>query len=150
MNKTTLFTIFCVLAFNLNAQAVLKDTVTYGKVTIQKDRRIDMLGEKMLAYNIALTKNVRSGKGYRLMLLTTNDRNLAMQLRSKLLQQFPEHKVYMVFQNPFIKLKMGNFTEREEAERFRKQLLRIKMTPGNIYLVPENIEIKPAKEEDQD
>jgi hypothetical protein len=140
----------CVLAFNLNAQAVLKDTVVYGKVSIQKDRRIDMLGEKMLAYNIALTKNVRSGKGYRLMLLTTNDRNLAMQLRSKLLQQFPEHKVYMIYQNPFIKLKMGNFSERDEAERVKKQLLRIKMTPGNIYIVPENIEVKPSKEEDQD
>ena len=104
----------------------------------------------MLAYNIALSKNIRSGKGYRLMLLTTNDRNLAMQLRSKLLQQFPEHKVYMIYQYPFIKLKMGNFSEREEAERVKKQLLRIKMTPGNIYIVPENIEVKFAKEEDQD
>ena len=82
------------------------------------------------------------------MVLSTNDRNLAMQLRSRLLQQYPEHKVYMIYQNPFIKLKMGNFVEKTEAESFRKYLLGQKLLPGNIYLLPENIELKPEPEEE--
>jgi hypothetical protein len=94
----------------------------YAKVIIKKDKRIDVLGEKMYAYNAGLAKSILSARGYRLMVLSSNDRNLAMKLRSSLLQQYPEHKVYMVYQNPFIKLKMGNFVEKTEAENFRKQL----------------------------
>jgi hypothetical protein len=103
----------------------------------------------MYAYNAALAKNIRSGKGYRLMLLSTNDRNLAMQLRSRLLQLYPEEKVYMVYQNPFIKLKMGNFEDKGDAENFKKQLLKQRIVPGNIYLLPENIEIKPSSDEEE-
>lgn len=148
MNKFFLFALLFVLAVNVNAQTIITDTMNNGTVIIEKDERLDILGEKMLAYNINLAKSVRSGKGYRLMVLRTNDRNMAMQLRSKLLQQFPEHKVYMVYQNPFIKIKMGNFTDKDEAENVKNYLIRSKMIMGNIYLVPETIEIKPPKEED--
>lgn len=147
MKKGVIFIISIMLTGNLMAQETIADTVRYANVVIKKDARVDVLGEKMLAYNIGLSKNIRSGKGYRLMVLSTNDRNLAMQLRSKLLQQYPEHKVYMIYQNPFIKLKMGNFVEKEEAENFKKQLLKQKIMPGNIYVLPENIELKPEIEE---
>ena len=147
MKKGVIFIITIMLTGNLMAQETIADTVRYANVVIKKDARVDVLGEKMLAYNIGLAKNIRSGKGYRLMVLSTNDRNLAMQLRSKLLQQYPEHKVYMIYQNPFIKLKMGNFVEKEEAENFKKQLLKQKIMPGNIYVLPENIELKPEIEE---
>ena len=126
------------------------DTTEYGTVTVNKDKRIDILGEKMLAYNVALAKNIRSGKGYRLMLLSTNDRDVAMSLRSKLLQQYPEHKVYMAYQNPFIKIKMGNFVEKADAEKLKKQLLAQKLVTGNIYVLPETIEIKPEAEEEEE
>jgi len=148
MNKCLLFSFLVLLAFNVNAQTIVTDPINNGTITIEKDERIDILGEKMLAYNINLAKSVRSGRGYRLMLLRTNDRNMAMQLRSKLLQQFPEHKVYMIYQNPFIKLKMGNFVDKDEAENFKKYLIKNKLSPGNIYLVAETVEIKPPKEEE--
>ena len=149
MKKGLIFIISILLAGTVFAQETTVDSVKYTNVVINKDARIDVLGEKMLAYNIGLAKNIRSGKGYRLMVLSTNDRNLAMQLRSKLLQQYPEHKVYMIYQNPFIKLKMGNFVEKEAAENFKKQLLKQKIMPGNIYILPENIELKPEMEEQE-
>ena len=137
-------------SFDSIAQATSTDTSYFATVHIQKDERLDVLGEKMYAYNASLAKNILSGKGYRLMVLSTNDRNLAMQLRSRLLQQYPEHKVYMIYQNPFIKLKMGNFVEKAEAENFKKHLLGQKMLPGNIYVLPENIELKPEPEEEME
>lgn len=133
-----------------NTTLPVTDTTTYGTVTVNKDRRIDILGEKMYAYNVALAKNIRSGKGYRLMLISTNDRNVAMNLRSRLLQQYPEHKVYMTYQTPFIKLKMGNFVEKADAEKLKKQLMQQKLVPGNIYVLPETIEIKPEIEEEEE
>lgn len=126
------------------------DTATYGTVAVSKDKRIDILGEKMFAYNVALAKNIRSGKGYRLMLLSTNDRNVAMNLRSRLLQQYPEHKVYMAYQTPFIKIKMGNFVEKADAEKLKKQIMAQKLVPGNVYVLPETIEIKPEAEEEEE
>ena len=139
-----------ILAFSFTmAQETKPDSMLYGTVSVSKDDRINLLGEKMLEYNMMLAKNIRASKGYRLMLMSTNDRDLAMQLRTRLLRQYPEHKVYMAYQAPFIKLKMGNFESREEAEDLKKQLLRQKLTPGNIYVVPETIELKPEKEEEE-
>ena len=148
MKKYALFGVILILAGTATAQTLSADTMIYGTVTVNKDDRIDILGEKMYEYNVALAKNIRSGKGFRLMLMSTSDRNQAMQLRTKLLRQYPEHKVYMAFQSPFIKLKMGNFEDREEAESLRKQLLKQKITPGNIYIIPETIELKPEKIEE--
>jgi hypothetical protein len=127
----------------LEAQIITIDTLNNGTVLLQKDSRIDILGQKMGDYNTSLAKNIRSGKGFRLMLLTSNDRNVVMQTRSKLLQQYPEHKIYMIYQSPFIKLKMGNFIEKTEAEKLKKQLLSQKIVTGNIYILSETIEIKP-------
>lgn len=126
-----------------NSTTASADTVVYGAVSVSKDKRVDILGEKMHAYNVALSKNIRSGKGFRLMLLSTNDRNVAMNLRSRLLQLYPEHKVYMAYQSPFIKIKMGNFVEKADAEKLKKQLMSQKLVAGNIYVLPETIEIKP-------
>ena len=121
------------------------DTVVIGEIIVNKDFRIDILGKKMAEYNEALSKNIRSAKGYRLMLLSTNDRNMAMQLRSRLLQQYPDQKVYMTYQSPYIKIKFGNFIEKEEAERFRKHLMNQYIVSGNIYILNEMIEVKPEK-----
>lgn len=135
---------------NASAQNSTADTTVYGTVSVSKDKRIDILGDKMYAYNVALAKNIRSGKGFRLMLLSTNDRNVAMNLRSRLLQMYPEHKVYMAYQTPFIKIKMGNFVDKTDAEKLKKQLLAQKLVTGNIYVLPETIEIKPEADDDDE
>lgn len=132
------------VVFPAKSQAI-QDSVIYGKVIVNKDYRIEILAKKMAEYNEALSKNIRSAQGYRLMLLSTNDRNMAMQLRSRLLQQYPDQKVYMIFQSPYIKMKFGNFIERIDAERFRKHLMNQNIVPGNIYILPEMIEVKPEK-----
>lgn len=143
MKHISLLFLFIGIVFGAQAQNNQPDSSVFANVVIMKDRRIDVLGTKMYEYNHALSKNIRSGKGYRLMLLSTNDRNEAMQLRARLLQQYPEHKIYMIYQNPFIKLKMGNFVEKDDAEKLRKELQSYRVVSGNIYIVPETIEIKP-------
>ena len=79
------------------------------------------------------------------MLLSTTDRSQALQVRSQLIQLFPEQSVYKTFQSPYIKLKFGNFLEKEEAEDMRKDIVAARIVPGNIYLVPEMVESKPDK-----
>ena len=121
------------------------DSVMQGKITVVKDERIDLLGKKMAEYNESLANKIHMARGYRLNLLSTTDRALAIQVRSQLLQQFPEQGVYMTFQSPYIKLKFGNFIEREDADKMRKQLTAANIVPGNIYVVPDMVEVKPDK-----
>ena len=121
-----------------------------GKIMVIKDSRIDLLAKKEAEFNEALALGPRIGKGFRLMVLSTNDRAQAMKVRSTLLQQFPDQKVYMSFQPPYIKLKFGNFVERSEADQYRKDISNAKLVSTNIYIVPENIEIKPDKNKEKE
>ncbi|MES2429674.1 MAG: SPOR domain-containing protein [Bacteroidota bacterium] len=115
-----------------------------GTVTVIKDSRLDILAKKEAEFNDSklLPNNLYAVKGYRLMLMSTNDRAMAMNVRSQLLQRYPEHKVYMSFQAPHLKLKFGNFMDKEEAEKYKKELIKSKLITTNIYLIPEMIEVK--------
>ncbi len=113
-----------------------------GKVTVIKDPRLDILAKKEYEFNTLGTKNA---KGYRLLVISSNDREKVMAVRSKLLQTFPDQKVYMKFEFPNIKLRFGNFVEKPEAEKVKDMLMKMKLVPNNIYVVPEVVEVKPDK-----
>ena len=114
-------------------------------VTVTKDDRIDLLGKKMAEYNEGLANKIHLEKGYRLMLLNTTERNQALQVRSRLMQLYPEQNVYMTFQSPYIKLKFGDFLEKDDAEKMKKEISDSRIVTGNIYVVPEMVEVKPDK-----
>ncbi|MEO7802643.1 MAG: SPOR domain-containing protein [Ginsengibacter sp.] len=142
--------IFCFLFVSLKSFTQVADTAHDSpKVFVHKDYRLDALEKKYAEINETAAKMAaRSAMGYRLQVLSTNDRDLAMQTKSKLLQRFPEQKTYMFFQLPYVKLRFGNFKTREEAEKYRKQVSRM-MDGASIYIVSERIEVKPEKEEEQ-
>ena len=157
MKQFITFLFILVAGFAANAQTtpavkppvkpviVPADTVLSGKVTIQKDPRLELLAKKEAEFNAIAALGPRAAKGYRLMVLNSNDRNLAMKVRGQLLQSFPDQKVYMSFQAPFIKLKLGNFLDKDEAEKMKKQITAKKIVTNNVYVVPEVIEVKGDK-----
>ena len=126
----------------VSAQNSSVDTVYTGTIVVNKDPRLDILAKKEYEFN---TLGMKSAKGFRLLVLSSNDREKVMSVRAKLLQQFPDQKVYMTFQAPFIKLKFGNFVEKAEAEKFRDQLSKTRIVTTNVYIVPEIVEVKPDK-----
>ncbi len=146
MKKATLIIITGLICFSGHAQ----DSAMGGKVTIIKDNRLDELARKEAVFNEVLSKKPRAGKGYRLMLLSTNDRTQAMNVRAKLLQRYPDQKVYTIFQPPYIKLKFGDFVEKADAENVRKDIIKTKLLAGNIYVVPDTIEVKPDKTKEEE
>ena len=152
MKKIVLLYLIALLVDNATAQNTLNtvdSTRPAGKVTIIKDSRLDELAKIEAAFNEDMVAKAKTtARGYRLMLLSTNDRILAMKVRTQLLQRYPEQKVYMSFQPPYIKLKFGNFLDKEEAEDYRDEILRNKLVTSNIYLSAETIEVKPDKNKD--
>ena len=145
MNSKRLIFIILSLAFTFGVKA--QDSIVAPRdFSVVKDERVDLLGKKMAEYNESLANKIQMVRGYRLMLLNTTDRALAMQVRSTLLQQYPDQKVYMTFLSPYIKIKFGNFLDKEEADKVRKQLIASKVVTGNVYLLPEMVEQKPEKQ----
>ena len=149
--KIIFFLIPTILIFSVGFSQTPGDSIVRGTIVVFKDPRIDMLGKKMAEYNASYTeKSSRgplNGRGYRLMVISTNNRDLAMKVRSELYQFFPDQKQYMSYQLPNIKIKLGNFPEKEEAERARKLILDLKLVPNNIYILSETIELKPEKKD---
>ena len=143
--STIIFTV------EMNAQKIT-DSTMMGTAVVIKDPRIDILGKKMAEYNSSLstvtyTNGLTSAKGYRLMVISTSDRELAMKIRAQLYQMFPDQKQYMSYQMPNIKVRFGNFLDKADADRARKQIMATKLVANNIYVLPETIEVKPSKEE---
>ncbi len=135
----------CCTMAGIQAQTAVKDTAVNGNITVIKDARLNLLEKKEAAFNEALALAPKVGKGYRLIILSTTDRELAMRVRTQLIQRYPDEKIYMSFQPPYIKLRFGNYVEKPDAEDMRKDILKNKIVTGNIYIVPENIEVKPEK-----
>ncbi len=84
------------------------------------------------------------------MVLNNNDRDYAMKVRAQLLQNFPEQKLYMTYQAPFFKIRFGNFLEKGDAEKYKKMIAAQKIVTNNVYVVPETIEVRPDKENEED
>ena len=124
------------------AQTGIDDTSVVAKITVNKDPRLDILAKAQ--YEINNTSR-RFAKGYRLFVLKTNNRDYAMQVRSYLLQNFPDEKVIMSYQSPFIKMKFGDFGDKADAEKYRDLILKGGVVTGNVYIVPDTIELKPDK-----
>lgn len=130
------------ILFLLIFQALQSQTVT-----IVKDPRLDMLLKKQAELNKEVDKlNNKTGPGYRIMVINTNDRMKALEVKSRMMSDFPEEKSYMVYQSPYFKIMIGNFRTRPEAEPLQRKIQEI--WPTGIIIVPSTVEYKPEKEEE--
>jgi hypothetical protein len=109
---------------------------------LKGDQRITLLMMKQSELNEAAWKNRRNQPGYRILVITTRDRNEAMTVKTELMKRYPEEKSYLLFQSPYYKIQIGNFKERKVAEDFRKDLQRI--YTNNIQVIPATIEVTPT------
>ncbi len=148
MKYLVVFFLGCLVSCQLIAQSA--DSTVANKIVVHEDYRMEVLARKEADVNTAILKaQARMAKGYRLMILNTNDRVYAMKVRGELLQKYPDQKTYMWFANPYIKIKFGNFKTQDEAEPYRKAISKM-MNGATIYMMPETIEVKPDKDFDPD
>jgi len=113
-------------------------------IIVHKDARIDLLVKKQIEINEITTRDARRFvQGYRILVVSSNDRNKVMAAKSKLYQQFPALQVYLMYQAPFYKLKAGNFKERKDAEDYLPNVQQI--FPSGVYIIRDTIEVNPDK-----
>jgi hypothetical protein len=139
MYKSLLIVVLVLAAMGLSAQT---DT---GSVIVNKDPRLDLLIAKQIEINEVTTRDSRrTGPGFRILVISSNNRNKVIEAKTKVYRKFPELKAYMMYQSPFFRLKVGNFKERTEAEEYLAEVQRL--FDGGVYIVPDNIEVRPETE----
>jgi hypothetical protein len=130
-----------VLCSLISALAMAQDS---SSVTVHKDPRIDQLVKKQIEINEYTTRDDRRyTQGFRILVVSTNDRNKANDAKMKLYKNFPELKAYLMYQSPYFKLKAGNFKDQKEAEVYLKKMQVY--FPTGIYIIRDIIEVNPDK-----
>jgi len=138
MKKLLFFSSFFLTA-NLFAQTT--DTADSNSVVVHKDPRIELLMAKQAEINEATSRDSRkTAKGYRLMIISTNQRNEAIAAKTKIYTYFPELKAYLWHQSPYYKVKAGNFKDRKEAEDYQKKVNVY--FPKGVFIMNDIIELK--------
>lgn len=117
----------------------------YGNsVAVFKDPRIDVLLKKQAEINDVSTRSGskrRTARGYRVLVISTNNRNEAIAAKTKIYNYFPELKAYMWHQSPFYKVKAGNFTSRSEAVSYQQRIAPY--FPNGVFIMNDVVEVKP-------
>ena len=140
-----LFLLFTSLSFSQDS--TWKKNPDSNSVIVHKDPRLDLLVKKQAEINEEISRNARKNmKGFRLLVINTNNREEAIAAKTKVYSYFPELKAYLIYQSPYFRLKVGNFKEREDAEDYQKKLK--KYFPKGVFIMNDTIEMKPEKETD--
>src|SRR5690349_7148121 len=113
-----------------------------ASVVVNKDPRIELLVNKQIEINEVTTRNSRrAAPGFRILVISSSDRNKVIEAKSSMYREFPELKTYMMYQSPFFRLKVGNFKERTDAEEDLPRIQRF--YPTGVYIVTDTIEVRP-------
>jgi SPOR domain len=140
-----------IIKFSCFAQ---KDTAWVVKtdsnsVILHKDHRLDLLVKKQAYINEVTSRDSRrTDKGFRLMIISTSNRDEALAAKTKVYTYFPELKAYLWHQSPYYKVKAGNFKDRKDAEAFQRRLNTY--FPKGVFIMKDIIELKPSKNNEDD
>ena len=110
-------------------------------VVVERDPRVDQLVKKQIEINEATTRESRRYvQGFRIQVVNSPDRSKVLAAKTKVYEQFPDWKAYLLYQSPNYKLRVGNFKTQDEAQDAMKQLA--KFFPAGLYVIPDVIELK--------
>jgi hypothetical protein len=123
MHKSIIFAVFLILPISLWGQTVAYDLPTdliqksvrgEGEVVIHEETGIPFL----LDTHIEMNKRHRYFDGYRIQLYSGSGqkaKHLALEVKGKILELFPDEPVYISFTAPFWRVRVGNYRNKHEA-----------------------------------
>ncbi len=107
-----------------------------NRINVQQDARVDSL----LKVHIEMNERRDGTDGFRLEIFFSSGvkaRNNAMEVRTEFLREYPDVPVYMTFQSPNFKLRVGDCRTKSDALRLKD---RIKKNYPNAFIVPDLIQ----------
>lgn len=141
-----LFLLACTYCVNAQADVVKEP---HGSIIVTKDPRIDILSAKQAEINKKAVMLERSTNtpGYRIQVINTNNRDEANTVKAEMLRRFPDQKVYLLYQAPNFRVRIGNFLTQKEGSSLQKMIAKLYPQRG-IYFVADRIEV-PISPDDE-
>jgi hypothetical protein len=131
--KLTILSIFLIYSFTVLAQNdIAKDsTSTKSNVSVTKDSRIDNLIE---TYKSSFTV-----QGYRIQIYSDNKKQPARDEKAKFLSLYNNVRAHEIYQQPYFKIRVGDFRTKLEAYKFQKEIVS---NFPNSFIVKDEIEVE--------
>lgn len=112
-----------------------------------RDVRFDSLIIKRAEINKRLSYAIQiPSRGFRVQVMSTSDRTKALDAKTKILTNYPQHKVYLLYQAPYFKIRVGNFINKKEANELSKELQSL--FSAGVIIVNSDIELTKKERED--
>jgi len=89
--------------------------------------------------------SIHSGRGFRILIYSGTDRNKANQTKADFMRKHPGKRVYMTYSLPQYKIKVGDYTSRQEANELYRQLSG---SYSPCMVVPDIVEINTFRKND--
>ena len=69
-----------------------------------------------------VTQKPKTMQGFRVQIASTTNRTEANQMKTEFLRHYPDKRAYVTYQQPYFKLRVGDFEQRTEATRFMNDI----------------------------
>jgi hypothetical protein len=112
----------------------LADVSAQNRVKLISDPKLDSLVSK----NIEINKSQQTIDGYRIQLFSGSERNNANALRTRFKTDYPDENVYLIYQQPYFKLRVGDYRNLIEAQ---EMYLQLQKTFDQLLIVPDKINL---------
>ena len=117
------------------SQPVQASKTTFSDSPLHVNKRLDAILDTIAMRN----KSVKFTNGFRIQIYVGNDRKSADDAKIYTYQKYPEIFPYLSYQQPIYKVKIGDFLNRMDAERYYSD---IKDLYPSAMILPDRVEIK--------
>jgi SPOR domain len=118
-----------------DSQPVQSSKSAISDSPLHVNKRLDAILDTIAMRN----KSVKFTNGFRIQIYVGNDRKAADDAKIYTYQKYPEIFPYLSFQQPIYKVKIGDFLNRMDAERYYSD---IKDLYPSAMILPDRVEIK--------
>lgn len=118
-----------------NSQPVQASKIIYSDSPLHVNKKLDAILDTIATRN----KSVKFTNGFRIQIYVGNDRKSADDAKIFTYQKYPEIYPYLSYQQPIYKVKIGDFLNRMDAERYYSD---IKDLYPSAMILPDRVEIK--------
>lgn len=130
--KHIVFTVIFIGFTMLSAQTNIK---VAESATIKSDADLNFLLEK----NLEKSDKTDKVPGFRIQIISSNSKSDVMKERDKVVKDFKHVKDYVTYDQPYYKLRMGDFRTRLEALKFLEEIAPLY---PSAFLVKDEVKIK--------
>lgn len=113
--KSCYFFLLLTLPVGVKAQQTV--TKTIGNLEVVQEESIAKLMNARV-----MTQKPKTMQGYRVQLGSSSNRNEMIELKTEFLKRHPEVRAYITYQQPYFKLRVGDFEQRGEAGGFMSDI----------------------------